>query len=179
MRTNMQEYTAEDKQFISQLIQITEKTNHIPPELYSNYNVKRGLRNADGTGVLVGLTVIGEVHGYIIEESDRLPSKGRLLYRGIDMEDLVRGCREDGRFGFEETCYLILFGILPTKTQLEEFKNLLNRLRNLPDGFVEDMIIKAPSKNIMNKLARCVLALYSYDKNPDDLSIEREQAGQI
>lgn len=172
MRTNMQEYTAEDKQFISQLIQITEKTNHIPPELYSNYNVKRGLRNADGTGVLVGLTVIGEVHGYIIEESDRLPSKGRLLYRGIDMEDLVRGCREDGRFGFEETCYLILFGILPTKTQLEEFKNLLNRLHNLPDGFVEDMIIKAPSKNIMNKLARCVLALYSYDKNPDDLSIE-------
>ncbi len=172
MRTNMQAYAEEDKQFIRQLIEITEKTNYIPPELYSNYNVKRGLRNADGTGVLVGLTVIGEVHGYIIEESDRLPTKGRLLYRGIDMEDIVKGCQREGRFGFEETCYLILFGILPTKSQLDEFTQLLNRLRNLPDGFVEDMIIKAPSNNIMNKLARCVLALYSYDENPDDLSIE-------
>lgn len=172
MRTNKQEYQPEDINFINQLISITQKTNVIPPELYGNYNVKRGLRNADGTGVLVGLTVIGEVHGYIIEDSDRLPAKGRLLYRGIDLEDLVRGCQSEGRFGFEETCYLILFGVLPTKEQLSDFTELLNRLRTLPDDFVEDMIIKAPSKNIMNKLGRCVLALYSYDENPDDLSIE-------
>lgn len=172
MRTNIQEYTLEDKEFIRELIEITEKTNHIPPELYGNYNVKRGLRNADGTGVLVGLTVIGEVHGYIIEDSDRIPAKGRLLYRGIDVEDLVKGCQREGRYGFEETCYLLLFGVLPDAQQLEDFKDLLNRLRNLPDGFVEDMIIKAPSKNIMNKLARCVLALYSYDESPEDLSID-------
>ncbi|MBR3941840.1 MAG: citrate/2-methylcitrate synthase [Clostridia bacterium] len=171
MRTNLQEYTAEDKEFIGELIDTTRKTNHIPPELYGNYNVKRGLRNADGTGVLVGLTVIGEVHGYIIEDSDRIPAKGRLLYRGIDVEDLVKGCQREGRFGYEETCYLLLFGVLPDEKQLNDFKDLLNRLRNLPNGFVEDMIIKAPSKNIMNKLARCVLALYSYDESPDDLSI--------
>ncbi|MBQ2967424.1 MAG: citrate/2-methylcitrate synthase [Clostridia bacterium] len=171
MRTNIQEYTAEDKAFIEELLDITHKTNHIPAELYGNYNVKRGLRNADGTGVLVGLTVIGEVHGYIIEDSDRIPAKGRLLYRGIDVEDLVKGCQREGRFGFEETCYLLLFGVLPDEKQLEDFMDLLNRLRNLPDGFVEDMIIKAPSRNIMNKLARCVLALYSYDESPDDLSM--------
>ena len=172
MRTNKQNYLAEDITFINNLIETTQKTNAIPHELYGNYNVKRGLRNADGTGVLVGLTVIGEVHGYIIEDSDRLPAKGRLLYRGIDLEDLVKGCQKEGRFGFEETCYLILFGALPTKEQLESFKNLLNNLRTLPDSFVEDMIIKAPSKNIMNKLGRSVLALYSYDEDPDDLSIE-------
>ena len=172
MRTSKQEYKEEDVKFINELIRTTQKTNSIPSELYGNYNVKRGLRNADGTGVLVGLTVIGEVHGYIIEESDRLPCLGRLRYRGIDVSDLVKGCQREGRFGFEETCYLLLFGVLPKKEELEEFTALLNRLRSLPDGFVEDMIIKAPSKNIMNKLGRCVLALYSYDENPDDLSIE-------
>lgn len=172
MRTNKQDYTQQDKQFIDNLIDVTKRTNEIPLEYYGNYNVKRGLRNSDGTGVLVGLTVIGEVHGYVIQDADRVPCKGRLLYRGIDVRDLVKGCQREGRFGFEEVCYLLLFGVLPTKAQLTEFTSLLNRLRELPDGFVEDMIIKAPSKNIMNKLGRSVLALYSYDEDPDDLSIE-------
>lgn len=151
--------------------QLAEKNNTIDPDLYEKYNVKRGLRNKDGTGVLVGLTEIGEVHGYILDEGERTPDHGRLLYRGIDIWDIVRGFQQEGRFGFEEVCYLLLFGELPDKKRLEEFTHLLAEHRSLPDGFVEDMILKAPSNDIMNKLARSVLAAYSYDPNPDDISI--------
>nr|WP_257611881.1 citrate/2-methylcitrate synthase [Moorella thermoacetica] len=151
--------------------QLAEKNNRINPDLYEKYNVKRGLRNKDGTGVLVGLTEIGEVHGYILDEGERTPDHGRLLYRGIDIWDIVRGFQQEGRFGFEEVCYLLLFGELPDKKRLEEFTHLLAEHRSLPDGFVEDMILKAPSNDIMNKLARSVLAAYSYDPNPDDISI--------
>ncbi|APC08262.1 citrate synthase 1 [Moorella thermoacetica] len=151
--------------------QLAEKNNTIDPDLYEKYNVKRGLRNKDGTGVLVGLTEIGEVHGYILDEGERTPDHGRLLYRGIDIWDIVRGFQQEGRFGFEEVCYLLLFGELPDKKRLEEFTHLLAEHRSLPDGFVEDMILKAPSNDIMNKLARSVLAAYSYDPNPDDISL--------
>ncbi|MDN5325802.1 MAG: citrate synthase [Moorella sp. (in: firmicutes)] len=151
--------------------QLAEKNNSIDPGLYEKYNVKRGLRNKDGTGVLVGLTEIGEVHGYILDEGERTPDHGRLLYRGIDIWDIVRGFQQEKRFGFEEICYLLLFGELPDKKRLEEFTHLLAKHRALPEGFVEDMILKAPSNDIMNKLARSVLAAYSYDPNPDDLSI--------
>lgn len=145
--------------------------NKIPPELYKAYNVKRGLRNEDGTGVLVGLTTIGEVHGYIVSEGEKEPVEGRLRYRGIDVEDLVLNCQKEKRFGFEETVYLLLFGVLPNKSQLQEFSGLLGELRTLPGSFTEDMILKMPSHDIMNKLARCVLACYTYDDNPDDISL--------
>ncbi len=148
-----------------------EECSTISPELYSKYNVKLGLRNADGSGVLVGLTTIGEVHGYIMDEGEKVPVEGRLSYRGYDVRDLVDGFQKEKRFGFEETIYLLLFGMLPKKNELEEFRSVLGENFELPGGFMEDMILKAPSKNIMNKLARSVLALYSYDPKAEDRSI--------
>ncbi|MDN5344646.1 MAG: citrate synthase [Clostridia bacterium] len=158
--------------YLDRLAALAEKNNSIPQDLYEKYNVKRGLRNSDGTGVLVGLTEIGEVHGYILDEGERIPDQGRLLYRGIDIWEIVKGFQKEGRFGFEEISYLLLFGELPDRQSLEEFNKLLGENRCLPDGFVEDMILKAPSNDIMNKLARSVLASYTYDPNPDDLSIK-------
>ncbi|HIW73528.1 MAG TPA: citrate/2-methylcitrate synthase [Firmicutes bacterium] len=148
------------------------KNNRIEPEKFEKYDVKRGLRNADGSGVMAGLTLICNVHGYVINEGERSPVEGRLIYRGIDIRDLVNGCVEEDRYGFEETAWLLLFGKLPTRPQLERFSQLLSECRELPVYFAEDMIIKAPSPNIMNKLARSVLALYSYDQNAEDLSME-------
>ena len=145
--------------------------NSIPSHYYTDYNVKRGLRNADGTGVLAGLTSIGEVHGYVIDEGNKSPIPGKLRYRGIDVEDIVKNCAAEHRFGFEETAFLLLFGFLPNRELLDEFTSTLAHNRDLPHEFTEDMIFKAPSKNIMNKLGRSVLALYSYDDNPDDISI--------
>ncbi len=144
----------------------------IHPETYEKYDVKRGLRNKDGTGVLVGLTSIGDVRGYIIEEKDKINVPGKLTYRGINMVDIVKENEKRGQHAFEETVYLILMGELPTKDELKEFKEILAKKRELPRGFTEDMILKAPSPNIMNKLARAVLASYSYDENPDSTSIE-------
>ncbi len=151
---------------------IVEENDRIDPELYKRYNVKRGLRDVDGTGVLVGLTEIGDVRAYIMDEEEKVPVEGRLLYRGIEINDIVHGYQSEKRFGFEECCYLLLFGELPTKTKLEEFQRLLGEFRALPAGFTEDMILKAPSKDIMNKLARSVLAAYSFDDNPDDISLK-------
>ena len=149
-----------------------QKNNRIDPAKFEQYDVKRGLRNADGSGVMAGLTLICNVHGYVLSEGEKTPVEGHLNYRGVDVEDLVRGCVEENRFGFEETAWLLLFGTLPTRKQLDSFAGLLSECRELPEYFAEDMIIKAPSPNIMNKLARSVLALYSFDSNPDDLSIE-------
>lgn len=149
-----------------------KKNDHIDTELYIKNNVKRGLRNSNGTGVLVGLTKIGEVIGYDIDEQkNKIPAEGKLYYRGYSIEDLVNNCISENRFGFEEISYLLIFGDLPTKTELEDFKKLLGVRRELPDGFARDMILTAPSNNIMNKLARSILALYCYDKNPDDTSV--------
>lgn len=144
----------------------------ISPETYEKYDVKRGLRNKDGTGVLVGLTSIGDVRGYIIEEKDKINVPGKLTYRGVNMVDIYKENEKRGRHAFEETIYLILMGELPTEEELAEFKQILADNRELPPGFTEDMILKAPSPNIMNKLARAVLASYSYDKNPDSLSLD-------
>ncbi len=138
---------------------------------YANYNVKRGLRNADGTGVLAGLTAIGEVHGYVLDEGTKSPIEGSLRYRGIPVTDIVSACLAENRFGFEEVAFLLTFGFLPNKENLSSFKRVLASQRNLPPNFTEDMILKAPSQNIMNKLQRSVLALYSYDEDPDDISI--------
>ncbi|MBN1798624.1 MAG: citrate/2-methylcitrate synthase [Spirochaetales bacterium] len=158
--------------FVDKMCGIAEEKNKIQSDHYLKYNVKRGLRNSDGTGVLVGLTTIGDVHGYIIDEGETVPVDGRLVYRGIDVKDIVTGFQSEKRFGFEETCFLLLFGQLPTQDELTEFQELLDNARALPAGFTENMILKAPSRDIMNKLARSVLVCYSYDQNPDDLSVK-------
>jgi len=161
-----------DKSFIEDLKVLAEQNSRIEPELYTRYNVKRGLRNSDGTGVLVGLTEIGDVHGYILDEGEKTPDEGRLRYRGIDIRDMVKAFQEEKRFGFEETCFLLLFGKLPTSEELKRFNDLLCERRILPPSFTEDVILKAPSGDIMNKLAMSVLACYSFDSNPEDTSIE-------
>ncbi len=150
------------------------KNNKISPELYDKYQVKRGLRNSDGTGTVAGLTNICNVHGYVISEGDRQPIDGELIYRGYSINDIVDNTTENGRFGFEETIYLLLFGKLPSEAELKRFNEVLFAFRALPAGFSEDMIFKAPSKNIMNKLARSVLALYSYENDPEDQTLAAE-----
>ncbi len=149
-----------------------EFRNHtaLDPQKAARYPVKRGLRNEDGSGVMAGLTNICNVHGYVLNEGEIHPQPGHLTYRGVNVEQLVEGVVNDGRFGYEETAWLLLFGHLPTTEQLETFCTILDSCRDLPEYFAEDMIMKAPSPNIMNKLQRAVLALYSYDDNPDDLS---------
>ena len=144
----------------------------IDPSLYEKYNVKRGLRNADGSGVLVGLTCIGSVHGYVISESEKVSVPGQLFYRGINVSDFVKGFQREKRFGFEECAYLLLFGDLPKPAQLADWQNLLGELRRLPDGFKENAIIRAPGRDIMNSIARAVLMAYTYDAEPDRLDIE-------
>jgi len=147
------------------------RNNEIEGDLYTKHDVKRGLRNANGTGVVVGLTKIGDVVGYSMnEKNEKVPSEGKLYYRGYDVEDLVYNCLAEERFGFEEASYLLLFGQLPTKKQLKEFTGLLASKRDLPVGFARDMIMTTPSASIMNKLARCILALYIYDPSPDDIT---------
>ncbi len=164
---------AENKaEILASLADKAEKSSLIDEELFAKYNVKRGLRDLDGRGVLVGLTEIGEVHSYIVDESEIVPVPGRLIYRGIDINDIVEGFINEDRFGFEEICYLLLFGNLPDKNQLDDFVQLLTDYQKLPEYFARDMILRAPSKNIMNLLARSVLALYSYDEAPDHNSVE-------
>jgi citrate synthase len=156
---------------LNKLTELAIKNNTIQKQLYDTYEVKRGLRNRDGSGVLVGLTEIGDVHGYIRDEQELVPVEGRLSYRGIDIKDIIDHIKKEKRSGFEEVVFLLLFGELPGKNALKTFTELLNKNRELPAGFTENMILKAPSKDIMNKLARSVLVCYSYDKNPDDISI--------
>lgn len=157
---------------IKNLCEQIRKYNYIAPADYDRFNIKRGLRNSDGTGVMAGITGVCTVEGYYMSDGEKLPKEGKLLFRGIDMEDIVNACITEDRFGFEEVVYLLLFGSLPTKAQLDNFCGILSSCRDLPEDFIEDMIMKAPSPNIMNKLSRAVLALYSYDSNPDDTSIE-------
>ncbi len=157
---------------MNKYVETAIRNNQISPEHYRKFNVKRGLRNEDGSGVLVGLTEIGDVHGYIMDESEKIPVEGRLRYRGIDLRDIVEGCKAEGRFGYEEVIYLLLFGQLPNKKEFDFFYKMLGKYRNLPKGFTEDMILNTPSNNIMNKLGRSVLAHYSFDDSPEDTSIE-------
>lgn len=156
---------------LSNLCEEYKKNNYISPDDYKTYDVKRGLRNADGSGVVAGLTRICNVHGYYFSDGARIPDKGKLTYRGIDVAEIIEGCTAAGHFGFEEVAWLLLFGELPTREKLDGFREILGECRELPEYFAEDMIIKAPSPNVMNKLARSVLALYSYDMNPDNTSI--------
>lgn len=143
----------------------------IDPSLYDIYNVKRGLREKGGKGVLTGLTEIGDVHSFEVVDGVTVPCEGQLFYRGMNIEDIVNGFIAEDRFGFEEVTYLLLFGELPNAKRLENFNNVLASFCNLPSSFVRDIVMKATSKDMMNLLARCVLSLYSWDDNPDDTSI--------
>ena len=156
---------------ILNLAKLSEQASQIDPELYRKYDVKRGLRDISGKGVLTGLTEIGEIRSYTIVDDEMVPCEGKLFYRGMDIEELVHGFVSENRFGFEEITYLLLFGELPDKAQLEMFSGLLASYHSLPTHFVRDIIMKAPSKDMMNTLARSVLTLYSYDNRADDTSL--------
>ncbi|MEI3578312.1 MAG: citrate/2-methylcitrate synthase [Acutalibacteraceae bacterium] len=148
------------------------KNNMIDPEFYNKYDVKRGLRDVNGKGVLTGLTEISEVFSFIEKpDGTRIAQDGKLFYRGYDVEDIVKGFTSENRFGFEEVAYLLLFGELPDKANLDDFYKMLDYYRTLPTGFVRDIIMKAPSRDIMNAMSRSVLTMYSYDSNADDTSI--------
>ncbi len=156
---------------IEELSKLCIKNGNIDPELYTKYEVKRGLRDINGKGVLAGLTEISEIVSYIVEDNDMIPCDGRLYYRGYNINDLVDGFISDRRFGFEEITYLLLFGELPTVEKLDEFKALLADYRRLPTAFVRDIMMKSPSNDIMNNISRGVLTLFSYDDYPNDTSI--------
>lgn len=156
---------------ISNLCAELGKNNSIKPSDFSRYHVKRGLRNEDGTGVMAGLTKICSVEGYYVLDGEKVPKEGKLSYRGYDINKIVDNCIKENRFGFEEVIWLLLFGQLPTVEQLESLYEVIAACRELPDDFVEDMIMKHASKDIMNKMARCIMCLYSYDENPDDISV--------
>lgn len=160
------------QEFLDYSAKTIETNDKIESDLYIKNNVKRGLRNSNGTGVVVGLTKIGDVRGYEVDSAgNKIPVDGKLFYRGYNIEDIVGNCIKEDRFGFEEITFLLIFGTLPSRSELEAFKKMLGAKRELPNGFARDMILTAPSNNIMNKLARSVLALYCYDDNPDDTSI--------
>lgn len=162
-------------QITEEIIKLSDmciENSAIDPALYQKYDVKRGLRDISGKGVLTGLTEISEiVAAEVNERGESIPCEGQLFYRGINVKDLVNGFIEEGRFGFEETTYLLLFGTLPTEQQLNDFKRLLAGYRSLPTSFVRDIIMKAPSHDMMNTLARSVLTLYSYDDKADNITI--------
>lgn len=162
---------AEMENYFATAGETVEIKNRFRPGVYDKYNVKRGLRNEDGSGVLVGLTEIGEVHAYVFDESEKIPVEGRLIYRGVDIYDLVEGFISEDRFGFEECAYLLLYGELPTKHELEQFNNILANNRKIPEDFVRANILSAPCADIMNKLARLVLVMYSYDHDPENTSV--------
>ena len=168
----MSENSSKKENLFNELVENATNRTKIDPKYYERYNVKRGLRNDDGTGVLVGLTEVGEVFSYIMDDAERVPTEGRLFYRGIEINDLVNGFYQEKRYGYEECVYLLLFGELPNSDQLYQFEELLTEYRQLPASFTEDMIMKAPSPDIMNKLARTYLALYSYDSDPDSTNIK-------
>ncbi len=153
---------------IEKLTGLCRKNKTIDPKLYEKYEVKRALRDINGKGVLVGLTETSEIKA----SENNEPCEGKLYYQGYDIEDIIRGCVRDKRFGFEETAYLLICGELPDKQQLDDFISLLESYRTIPPEFVRDVIMKAPSRDMMNTLSRSVLTLYAYDDNADDISIE-------
>ena len=156
---------------ILELAKMTEEAGYIEQELFTKYDVKRGLRDLNGKGVLAGLTHISDVRATKIVDGESVPTEGNLFYRGYNVKDLVKGFTEANHFGFEETSYLLMFGELPSREELAEFNEMLAEYRNLPTHFVRDIIMKAPSKDMMNTLARSVLTLYSYDDRADDTSM--------
>lgn len=163
-----------DKDFIkNEFENLAKKYNpdgEFEARFYTECNAKRGLRNADGTGIVAGLTRISNVHGYLINEFERVPVDGELFYRGVNVNDIVNACRRENRFGYEEASWLLLFGELPTESDLTLYRGMIEHCRMMPHNFIDDMIMRNPSRDLMNMLSRSVLALYSYDENPDDTS---------
>ena len=158
--------------YISEMAKKSVCGNHIQPEMYIHHKVNKGLRDMSGNGVVTGLTEVSTINAKTVNElGETVPCEGQLYYRGINVRELVKGFQADNRFGFEETVYLLLFSELPDKDELERFTKELAKYRSLPKSFVRDMILKAPGKDMMNILSRCVLALYAYDDNPDDISV--------
>lgn len=153
-------------------VQTANRSYTIPEKSFQSYRVKRGLREVDGTGVVAGVTRIGNAHGYILNEGDKMPEEGLLSYRGYNVNELIAHAEAEGRFGFEECAYLLFFGTLPTAQELKEFNEMLDAFRRLPPRFTEDILMKAPSQSIMNKLSMGVLALYAYDENPDETTLD-------
>lgn len=151
-----------------------EKCHSIDPCYYTTYDIKRGLRNADGTGVVVGVTNISNVHGYVVSEGDKVPDRGRLSYRGYSISDLVDHAVAENRFGFEETAYLLMAGELPTAEHLKTFNELIAAQRDLPDGFTANYIMKPPTRDLMNAMSRAVLQLYAFDDEAENRSSEHE-----
>lgn len=169
----MTENHIDTEEEIKKLAAICKEHCKIDPELYTKYEVKRGLRDISGKGVVTGLTEVSEIRSYTIVDSDMIPCEGKLFYQGVDVQEIVNGFIRDDRFGFEETVYLLLFGKLPTEAEIVNLRVLLAKYREeLPTSFVRDIIMKAPSRDMMNTLARSVLTLYSYDNNADDTSVE-------
>jgi len=158
--------------FIKKYSKLMVDNGMIENELFLKYEVKRGLRDISGKGVLVGLTEISEIVSYVMQEGDLVPSEGKLYYRGINIEKLVDGFLSEKRFGFEESCFLLLFGHLPNKNEFAEFLEMIEDHSELPENFVRDTIMSAPSKDMMNSLSKGVLTLYAFDDNPDDISLE-------
>ena len=157
---------------LQELVTTARPAYSIPPSAFNSYRIKKGLREPDGTGVIAGVTNIGNAHGYVVSEGEKTPVDGVLEYRGINMASLIEGFVAEDRFGFEECIYLLLFGKLPTKTELDDFIALLAERRHLPYRFTEDVLVNVPSTSIMNKMAIGVLSLYSFDENPDDTSLD-------
>ncbi|MBR6020125.1 MAG: citrate/2-methylcitrate synthase [Lachnospiraceae bacterium] len=164
------DYSAITKE-ITAYAELCRSNSNIDPALYERYDVKRGLRDLNGKGVLTGLTEISEIRATEIIDGESVPCKGSLFYRGYNVEQLIGGAKADGRFGFEEVVYLLLFGELPKRQELDEFCKVLAKYRSLPSSFVRDVIMKKPSPDMMNMLSKCVLTLYSYDTNADDTSL--------
>lgn len=164
---------SENTPYIKKLANLANSGNHIVPEMYSLHDVKRGLRDINGNGVVAGLTEVSCIKAKDKDANgNTIPCKGELYYRGINIKEIVKGFIEEERYGFEETIYLLLFSKLPDEKELIDFREQLSVYRSLPPSFVRDMILKAPSRDMMNILSRCVLALYTYDENPDDVSVD-------
>ena len=160
-------------EWLQKMADVCEASSTIDSTLFDKYEVKRGLRDLNGQGVLTGLTEISEIRSYTVIDHDMVPCEGKLYYQGIDIEEIVDGFLQEKRFGYEEVVYLLLFGELPTESQLEDLKDILAEYRkSLPSSFVRDIIMKAPSSDLMNTLGRSVLTLYSYDTKADDTTTE-------
>ena len=168
---NMTTYGTNLRPKLERLTDICVSNGQIDPSLYGKYEVKRGLRDLNGKGVLTGLTDISEIRASKTVDGVSVPCEGRLFYRGIDVKDIIKGFISEKRFGFEEVSYLLIFGVLPTAQELKNFKEVLNELMTLPTNFIRDVIMKGPSDDMMNSLARSVLTLHSYDDNANDTSL--------
>ncbi len=171
-RINIKENSVTNCGDFSALVGAAKEAYVIPPKAFDSYYIKKGLREPDGSGVTAGVTNVGNAHGYVISEGEKTPVEGKLEYRGYDMTELIKGFVSEERYGFEECAYLLLFGKLPSKEELENFVAILASRRHLPYRFTEDVLMSVPSRSIMNKMAIGVLSLYSYDDNPDDTGLE-------